>query len=258
MAFSPTGNSVQNNYYTGFLGSRCTAKIGQLSSLYAIKYYSNSAIPANLSFISLDEVCTWFLSSVDYRGNFRVKINGGYIGPYFSGQVDFVGVQIDVANTNIGAIQAPPTSLCSARVENCISQGVLISSWIEKAGTVSLDSGLHAPATADDVTWRYTDRAVPAGATLRLRCAWMREGSAETRASVAVTDPATWWPQLWPLGTAALASVEFTGGTADWRSELLTWRNTGTEPVTVRVWECVTGTVPGGYLKVEEVKGGAL
>lgn len=128
-------------------------------------------------------------------------------------------------------------------------------------GSVTLQgdkSFYHAPATAADVTWRYADRAVPPGATLRLRCAWRREGSVATRASVAVTDPATWWPQLWPLGADALASVEFTGGTADWRSELLTWRNTGTEAVQVRVWECVTVTAAGGYLKVEEVKGGQL
>lgn len=128
------------------------------------------------------------------------------------------------------------------------------------SGTIT-SNGLayyHSPATSADVTWRYTDRTVPPGATLRFRCAWRREGSSATRASVAITDTATWWPQLWPLGAEALASVEFTGGTVVWRSELLAWRNTGTEAATVRVWECVTGTVGGGYLKVEEVKGGAL
>ena len=126
------------------------------------------------------------------------------------------------------------------------------------SATETTDGWLFAPATAEDIAWRYTDRVVAPGATLRLRCAWFREGTDATRASVAVTDPATWWPQLWPLGAEALASVEFTGGTADWRSELLSWRNTGTEAATVRVWECVTGTPAGGYLKVEEVKGGAL
>lgn len=161
------------------------------------------------------------------------------------------GVGFCVNEADIPAWSSAPLPT-SATVQN--------GTWITAGGTATAtaDGFFFAPATSDDIAWRYTDRTVAPGATLRLRCAWLREGGYGTRASVAVTDPATWWPQWWPLGAEAPASVELAGGTADLRSELLTWRNTGTEAATVRVWECVTGTVGGGYLKVEEVKGGAL
>ncbi len=178
------------------------------------------------------------------------------------------GLAAHLKNVSAPFIASPNIGYGAVHLENCTLANVATGDlWLSSSGTVKkMDeevggvSGtwIHSPATSSDATWRHTDRTVPAGATLRLRCAWRRDGSAATRASVAVTDTSTWWPRLWPLGADALASVEFTGGSADWRSELLAWRNTSSDAATVRVWECVTGTTAGGYLKVEEVKGGQL
>lgn len=120
------------------------------------------------------------------------------------------------------------------------------------SGTISSDD-LHAPATASDVTWRYSDRTVPAGATIRFRCAWQREGTT-AKASVAITNIATWWPSVWTLGAEALASAEFSSSGA----QLLSWKNTSDTSRQVRLWKCVTGDADGGYLQTEEIKGGPL
>lgn len=274
-SFSLANKTIVDMYnfpFAGFVFDG-TLKTSRLVASYLFPGSTNNenAGIANLpsNYIDAEEVALWwFLWAPD--GNVLsspVRIRGGIIGrrplnndwPCFSPRT---------ADSSVLAFSAYGTSFISAityfrgpyRLKNCNVAGNVVSAQIESAGIVSdsPDGFYHAPATATNVTWRYTERTVAPGATLRLRCAWQREGSAATRASVAVTDPATWWPQLWPLGADALASVEFTGGTADWRQELLTWRNTGTEAVTVRVWECVTGMVSGGYLKVEEVKGGQL
>jgi hypothetical protein len=126
------------------------------------------------------------------------------------------------------------------------------------AATDLPDAFYHAPATAGNVTWRYEDRWVRKGETLRMRARWMPPG-AGARASVAVTEHATWWPDLWPLGAEALAAREFAGGTElQWTGGEIAWRNDSGEDCQVRVWECVTGSTLGGYLRVWESTGGPM
>lgn len=197
-----------------------------------------------------------------------VRVGGGYLREYllFSSPTYAAGggcgVFASLSGMELGAY---PNTGKKGGVElnQCTVGGNPVDSkLVTSSGTVTRTErggwymNYHAPATATDSTWSYTDRTVAPGATLRLACTWSREGGSATRASVAITDTATWWPQLWLVGENALSSTEFSGVAES--QQLLTWRNTGTEARQVRVWECVTGSTGGGYLKVEEVKGGAL
>lgn len=121
------------------------------------------------------------------------------------------------------------------------------------------DAQYHAPNVSDVVTWRYEDRWVRKGETLRLQTRWMPAG-ASSKASVAVTDPAAWWPDLWPLHADAFASIEFTPGIEQlkWHGKSLTWNNDTGEDRQVRIWECVTGDTLGGYLRTWQATGGAM
>lgn len=127
------------------------------------------------------------------------------------------------------------------------------------AATDLPDAFFHAPATAGDVTWRCEDRWVRKGETLRMRVRWMPAATG-ARASVAVTDLAVWWPDLWPIGAEALAKAEFAAGLEQlkWHDGAVEWRNDTGEDCQVRVWECVSGDTLGGYLRVWESTGGPM
>jgi len=132
------------------------------------------------------------------------------------------------------------------------------------SGTVTLatlataprgEAWYHAPATSSDTTWRYEDRLVRAGETLRINARWLAVNAAAV-GRVAITHTANWY-----AGTAggALAEHVFDGGdTSAWDAARIEWRNDTGEDVQVRVWETVTGNPQGGYLKAWEATGGAM
>ena len=167
-----------------------------------------------------------------------------------------------------------PVDNASLHLVDCVIGGTLVRAdfWTLTTGTVTRtartdfptdtdlpDAQYHAPKASDAVTFRYEDRWVRKGETLRLRSRWM-PAAAWSKASVAVTELATWWPDLWPLGADALASAEFPPGLEQlrWHDCSVEWRNDTGEDCQVRVWECVTGDTLGGYLRVWQATGGAM
>ena len=197
----------------------------------------------------------------------RCRIGGGRLlaEGTFSGE-------LSASNTTLPSI-VPSIGKSAAEYNDCLVNGSASGATIVlKNGTVTRtsrtdfptdtdlpDAQYHVPNAADAVTWRYEDRWVRKGETLRMRARWMPAG-ASSRASVAVTELATWWPDLWTLGADALAKAEFVAGMEQlkWHDGSLEWRNDTGVDCQVRVWECVSGDTLGGYLRVWEATGGAM
>lgn len=209
--------------------------------------------------------------SVNKLYNGEVKIGGGIVAKTANVAMRS-GVGMEFRNTIFGASIGIPTPGC-VHLDNCTIQGVPTGDmYLQNGGTAIRtartsfpvdtdlpDAWAHTPNAAAAVTWRYEDRWVRKGETLRIRARWMPAG-ASSRASVAITELATWWPDLWPIGAEALAKTEFAAGLEQlkWHDGAVEWRNDTGEDCQVRVWECVSGDTLGGYLRVWEATGGAM
>lgn len=210
--------------------------------------------------------CEGGLSPTKQIGPSRIHLRGGTFTQIVYFPVDGVGLDFTFENCVFPSIPTPTRRQSAFRFKDCTFDVVATGEfWNELAGTVTratvteggltVEAWYHAPATAGDTTWRYTDRTVRAGETLRIAARW-KAGDASAVARVAICDPANWF-----AGTngGALAAHAFDGGdTAAWDSARVEWYNGTGEDAAVRVWECVTGSTEGGYLVANKVTGGRI
>ena len=123
------------------------------------------------------------------------------------------------------------------------------------------NSWYHNPAIYSNTTWKYEDRIIPPNKQLYLRIQRLVEDdqdhtSVNSTAYVAITDETNWYPQT---KSGAYAEKIISNIPANqWFTTSLQYRNDTNEPTQVRVWECVTGSTDGGYLKVESAFGGSF
>lgn len=238
----------------------------EFGKLIALELYHGSNGDGRFCLVAQDAaifrpIWNYASTSVPYSDSSKVIIHRGEIGRAFVA-VPRNCLDISLVLENVTApIGFEQGIFGVAHLKNCNIPNAPTGDVIFGTnGSVTLQgdkSFYHNPATSTDVTWRYTDNLIQPNSTLRINCKWATD-SQTSLASVAITNQATWWPQLWKLGVEPLAKVEFDSSTPNEQIKILSYRNTSDEPMQVRVWECVTGNTDGGYLSTKVVRGGPM
>ena len=123
------------------------------------------------------------------------------------------------------------------------------------------DAWYHKPSSATNVTFRYEDYYVKNGETIQFHIRWLPINTA--KASLAITDMVTWWPDIWQLKPIAysyteIPSVQSGLQQAQWCQYSIKWFNDTGEDQQIRLWECVTNDTDGGLIRTWRSLGGTL
>lgn len=228
--------------------------------------------PSNKFNAKIGEACCTYTYSRGTSSGGDIVVNGGHIDmSLYSAFSQKQGVPMILKNVDLYS-KNTPSFKTAIYYNNCSINGVTINEWTESTGTVTCtkrndldpsielpDAWYHVPSNSSVVTWRYEDVFVRAGESIRYHVYWMpsTEGAI---ASVAFTDNTIWWPDIMKLGLDLYPNIKFEAGLQNlhWYSKLLSWTNASNEDKQIRVWECVTGATPGGYLRTWRASGGIL
>lgn len=274
-------SDVTNNHdRQGYFCQSANLNVKNVVAWYLVPYgpHSNSRYFAD-SCIFIENAIFYAFFNTDANHNYQYAYNNIHIkiknlitnflaqGQIYSGILEIENVNVWDTNSQLvskGDFQTPGKFALLYYGQAHFRLKDLYNAIVEEPGILSLveknnvkNIWHHMPSNTYNTTWKYSDHLISPKSILRLKVRRMVESaSSASEARVAITDTANWYPQTkyGALSELVMNNLE----TDRWHTFNLQYKNPTDEPLQVRVWECVSGSTDGGYLKVEEATGGPM